>query len=251
MFVVKRIAQTAKEIITPPGQVVFTTVGTTNWTVPPGVKSISMVAVQAGTDFSTGSSVTVNGVVVCRAKNDDRIGDGGGDGGIGGGYVYVPNYYFGGGGGGAGGYSGNGGSGEIYVTASAGNGQGGGGGGGAHGSGGGADAGGGGGVGLLGQGANGTASNGWGKRGGGGSGGEGGGYSPIGGLYGGGHGRGPTSNGTRGGALSYKNNVAVTPGQTVIINIAAGTSGGLTNNGAVRIIWGPGRAYPSTNTGNV
>jgi hypothetical protein len=31
----------------------------------------------------------------------------------------------------------------------------------------------------------------------------------------------------------------------------SGTGSGTAGSGAVRIIWGPGRAFPSTNTGNV
>lgn len=41
---------------------------------------------------------------------------------------------------------------------------------------------------------------------------------------------------------------AVGGGKTVDQNVANATSGG---QGAVRIIWGEGRAYPATNTGNV
>ena len=37
---------------------------------------------------------------------------------------------------------------------------------------------------------------------------------------------------------------AATPGQTISVSIGA-------TNGAVQIIWGAGRAYPSTNTGDV
>jgi hypothetical protein len=143
------------------------------------------------------------------------IGDGGGSGGSGGfGGSTVPAVYSGGGG--AGGYSGNGGAGGRLNTLSGSNGAGGGGGGG------GANAStnngrGGGGVGLLGQGSNGTGGTGSTSNtptdGGGGSGGAPGNFN--GGLYGGGSG--------------------------------SGNSGG---GGAVRIIWGSGRAFPSTNTGN-
>ena len=244
MFAMTRIAQAVSEYVAPPGQVVFTATGT--WTVPLGVKSISMVAVSAGDNANPESSVTLNSVVVCRAKNGLRIGDGGGDGGYGGG-PYYDGYYYGGGGGGAGGYSGTGGTGAKYSTSSSTAGQGGGGGGGSHGSSG-RPGGGGGGVGLLGQGANGAPNNGWGGGGYGGSGG-GNGVGNEGGLYGGGQGTSATSVGTRGGALAYKNNVAVLPGQTLTIKIDPGYAG--KKNGGIRIIWGTNRAYPSTNTGDL
>lgn len=135
---------------------------------------------------------------------------------------------YGNGGGGAAGYSGNGGQGTCTNP------------GGTNGSGGaGAGAGyayadiglGGGGVGLLGQGSNGTAPAGGGS--GGGNGGNGyyapgtsSSYAGAGGGYGGGGG------GYDGGGGE----------------IGAGGNGG---GGAVRIIWGTGRAFPSTNTGDV
>lgn len=124
----------------------------------------------------------------------------------------------GGGGGGAGGYSGNGGNGGSAAagTALAGT-AGAGGGGGGGGSGASNTARGGGGVGILGAGANGTAgaANG---NGGGGSGGANGTFA--GGNYGG------------GGAGASGSNT----------NFAGGAGTG----GAVRIIWGTGRSYPST-----
>lgn len=135
--------------------------------------------------------------------------------------------YGGAGGGGAGGYTGNGGSGRSYPY----NGYNGAGGGGA--GGGGADSGsgypyrgggGGGGVGIFGEGASGTGG------GGGGQGGSGGGdgdaqYSgQHGGLYGGGGG-----------------------GHASVYYGAAGNGG----RGAVRIIWGNGRAFPSTLTNDL
>lgn len=170
------------------------------------------------------------------------VGDGGGNGGQGGaGGTYA------GGGGGAGGYSGNGGSG--YVTSSTGlysNGNsgtgGGGGGGGSCGSG--DTAGAGGGVGIYGEGASGSYGAGTAADGRGGQGGSGGAdasfwttsttaqniYSgstiqSVPGTYGGG-----------GAGSDY----------TAGYNEAAPGAGG-----AVRIIWGTGRAFPSTNTGNV
>jgi hypothetical protein len=122
----------------------------------------------------------------------------------------------GGGGGGAGGYSGNGGAGGGGTSSGA-SGSGGGGGGGGGGTNNATR--GGGGVGILGAGSNGAggAAN---TSGSGGSGGSNG--TNVGGNYGGG-GRG-----------------------------AAGTSqaGSAGSIGAVRIIWGPGRLYPSTSVGD-
>ena len=43
---------------------------------------------------------------------------------------------------------------------------------------------------------------------------------------------------------------AVTPTVEYLL-VAGGGSGGACGNGAVRIIWGTGRAFPSTNTGNL
>lgn len=157
-------------------------------------------------------------------------------GGNGGGTIRTANSGYGPcGGGGAGGYSGNGGTGRDDGAASGDSGSGGGGGGGGaasnvtyvdHVSGGG------GGVGLLGEGASGAGNtNGFGE---GGSGGANGGNPnqntgtngtvTAGGLYGGGGG-GKSNN-----VLGYSGN------------------GG---NGAVRIIWGAGRAFPSTNTADI
>ena len=141
----------------------------------------------------------------------DHAGDGGGGGG---GSLYASSSGYGpGGGGGAGGYSGDGGTGRhtTYGTGVAGSG------GGAGGNGGSGTnyviAYSGGGVGIYGEGASGNSS------GGGGSGGTSGGSASA-GVYGGGGG-GSTS--------SYYNS---RPGQ----------------GGAVRLIWGSGRAYPSTLT---
>lgn len=149
------------------------------------------------------------------------FGDGGGNGGFGG-------TSLGGGGGGAGGYTGTGGNGAVS-SSPGGNGAGGGGGGGAIG----AvqqyvyyNSGGGGGVGVYGRGTSGagsTYSSNYtpGYQGGGGSGGAGGSLLSNGGLYGGGAGG------------SRQNNIG---------------NGG---SGAVRIIWGPNRAFPDTNTGDL
>tara|TARA_Y100000385_G_C13080000_1_gene633380 strand:+ start:868 stop:1899 length:1032 start_codon:yes stop_codon:yes gene_type:complete len=150
------------------------------------------------------------------------------------------------GGGGAAGYGGNGGNGEqlnwwgnVYTAATSGSG-GGGGGGGAYGTyGGGAQygGGGGGGVGIYGQGSNGAGGTGSGAPGGGaGSGGGAGGNGVSngaagnGGAYGGGG--GGQCDGY--GSTSYPIPTA---------------NGGFGNGGVVRIIWGSGRAFPSTDTG--
>lgn len=215
------------------GQVIFTTSGTKSWTVPDGVTNISMVAV--GGSSNSESKITVAGVVVCRALNGSRIGDGGGDGGVNGATVNTVYGYRPGGGGGAGGYSGNGGRGATYEGAWATAGTGGGGGGGGDWNGG-TTAGSGGGVGLFGEGPNGGAGQYSGAFGGAGS-------NGTGELYGGGKGSTSGAASSRGGALAYKNNVAVTPGQVITILVG-------NYNGAVRIIWGKNRVFPSTNVGN-
>lgn len=142
---------------------------------------------------------------------------GGGNGGAG-----SNNVDNGGAGGGAGGYSGNGGNGAAGGAGSGFAGSGGGGGGGGSNSG--RAGGGGGGVGLLGQGANGAgASDATSSAGGGSSGANG---SPRGGNNNGGNG------GSYGGGGGEKYNGI----------------DGVGSPGACRIIWGAGRAYPSTNT---
>lgn len=146
----------------------------------------------------------------------------GGHGGLGNTVISSPAA----GGGGAAGYSGNGGSGVSYIGNTTGcTGSGGGGGGGNRStndftSG----AGGGGGVGIYGEGASGAYGNTTKVGGDGGSGGTNGTDGDVsgggnGGLYGGG-------------------------GGSSFISSPGGDGGG----GAVRIIWGPARAYPSTNT---
>lgn len=258
MFTMRRVAWAAKQAAAAPaGQVVLLT-GTTSWTVPAGVTSICVVAVQGGSTPVNGASpvtVTVSGTVVCRAQNENRLGDGGGDGGVGGaGSTDSETYQSNAGGGGAGGYSGNGGKGGDGTPSStpplsgAGNGGGG--------SGGactywttGGTAGYGGGVGLLGQGSNGAAvgsgSN-WSQNGNPGSNGSaqtyGGGAPGANSYY-------PNVNGGRGGALAYKNNIVVTPGQVVTVSIPATLSAA--GPAAIRIIWGAGRSFPSTNTGDM
>lgn len=165
-----------------------------------------------------------------------RVGDGGGNGGNGG---YECNNVSGPGGGGAGGYSGNGGRGSTGNNGSGQSGAGGGGGAGGNGGGGSCfDGGGGGGVGVYGEGASGGGGGNGGSGGFGGGGGSGGGggeqagtscysFAGDGGAYGGGGG------GTNDGQSASQRNPR------------SGDGG----RGAVRIIWGASRAFPSTNVG--
>lgn len=269
----------------PWGDMLYDTPGTYTFTVPEGVTSICAVSVGGGgsgygtTAGGTGGSggglgwknnitvtpgeeftveVGAGGTIVSRIGGNsyirrktgyqnyyafayggtgdlsDTVKSGGGyaysDGGGTGGSARGGTY--GGGGGGAGGYTGNGGDGGLYSTPAPTAGSGGGGGGGG-GGGSGDSAGGGGGVGLFGQGPSGSAgANSSGDvtvRAGGGSYGESGWTEATGvdseahgGAYGGG-----------GGGAD-----------------ATSPSNGDGGRGAVRIIWGEGRAFPSTLTGN-
>lgn len=267
-----------KDIFTasPVGQQIFTTLGDTNWTVPAGVYRIHAVAVGGGgggSGVAAGSGGNLryaNNIAVTpgevlsvrvaaggvtngnsnsgwggsswiRRSNTALLSAGGGrptgivnnansgagdntlapynpygiaagdGGGLGGSGVNTNGGFYTGGGG-AGGYTGNGGDGGNAGGSGL-NGAGGGGGGG--GSTAAAPARGGGGVGLTGQGLNGSGST---SGGGGGSGGSTAGTSGAGATYGGGGGHGTSTTGRDGG------------------------------QGAVRIIWGSGRVYPSTNT---
>lgn len=232
----------------PQGQQEYTSSGSYSWTAPTGVTSVCVVCVGAGhssngagalayknnISVTAGSSYTVvvpaaqsttrasfNGDSTVSAGNyQNRTGDGGGDGGDDG---YSS--------GGAGGYSGNGGENNSGLN-------------GGSGSGGGSGAGGfgynhppeqygytgGGGTGLQGQGSNGAGGTGVRAANGSISGG------------GGGSGGGDGESGSMSGYLT---------------TLAAGFPGGQGYNsskskgGAVRIIWGSGRAFPSTNTADV
>lgn len=238
------------------GQVLFTNTDTVTWTVPAGVTSISIVCVQEGGingSSSPGYSYVRNSglSIVCMAQNGARVGDGGGDGGFGG----TGSGTQGSGGGGAGGYAGNGGNGSSGGGAAT-AGVGGAAGGGYSGTAGSFSIGWtGGGVGVLGQGSSGAAGTLSVPGGGAGSGGQDG-TQDVGVLYGAGY-RGAYFSGThtaggRGGALSYKNNITVTPGDVFYISPYGPTAESNGNsNAAIRIIWGEGRAFPSTNTGNV
>lgn len=243
------------------GQQVFTSSGT--FVVPAGVGSISAVcvggggakgtadiagrggdlryavtlpvtpgeslAVTVGTTDTGASAINRGGTVLLSAASGGHLANtvgtsstiggniGGGNGGAG-----SNNVDNGGGGGGAGGYSGNGGNGAAGAGVAGFSGSGGGGGGGGSNSG--RAGGGGGGVGLLGAGASGAGATDATTSAGGGSGG-GNGFPRAsntvggnGGAYGG------------GGGEKY-----------------SGVDG-VGSPGACRIIWGTGRAYPSTNT---
>lgn len=195
--------------------------------------------VNASTVFGGGGGGGINGIDSPGGAGGTFIGDGGGDGGAGG--TSRNSVIECGGGGGAGGYSGSGGKGGdgITQTATAGSGGGGGGGGG----GGNGDTGGsGGGVGIYGQGASGNA-----------------GASTVSdgrGGFGGSSGSNATQASTDStNATLYGVNNKSTPG-----NFGGGASGsdiptiaeqGDGAGGAVRIIWGPGRSFPSTNTQDI
>jgi hypothetical protein len=262
----------------PPGQQEFTTAGTYSWTAPAGVTIVSVVSVGAGsggvwngsgggggaggglgwrntirvtpgqtytvvvgagsvasatTSSKGGDSYFINTTIVAGLGGagagsgltggigGSYVGDGGGNGGNGG---TAESSAYGGGGGGAGGYAGNGGNGATIHTLPGGNGAGGGGGGGSGSTG--AGFGGGGGVGIYGQGANGAGGSASDDASSAGQPGSNGSVGTLGngGLYGGGGSGGDT---------------------TLIVGRGNGV------DGAVRIIWGPNRAFPSTNTGNV
>lgn len=264
------------------GQASYTSPGTYSWTAPEGVISVSVVCIGGGAGQKTygwsnaagggggglgwknaipvtpgqtytvvvgggGSSDTAGGdsyfinTSTVRGGGGGQdgtnyntggtyIGDGGGNGGTGG---TVNTDFAAGGGGGAGGYTGAGGDGGLgnryyaYTSGGAGTGGSAGGGGGSAYYGGGA----GGGTGINGQGTNGTSGAGGGSGGGGGSagtaggGGGGDGSAGSGGAYGGGA-----------GGKAYN---------------SGGPTTGVGAGGAVKIIWGAGRAFPSTNTANM
>ena len=225
---------------------------TFNWTAPAGVTSVSVVAIgggysggPSGYNRFPGDSFFINSSTVWgqaggaastgqigTAPGGGYAGDGGGTGGsrnLSG--ASTP-------GAGAGGYSGTGGN----YNAAAVTGSGGGAGGGASST----RGGGGGGVGLYGIGSNGTYPR------GGGSGGSAGGDPTTtpgaGGLYGGGGG-GNNATGGSGAGLGWKNNITVVPGTTYTVQAGSGGSqvggGGNGAIGAVRIMWGAGRSFPS------
>lgn len=256
------------------GQQEFTTPGSYSWTAPAGVTSVCAVCVGPGGKTSSStpggglgwknnipvtpgqtytvqvgnytlsthsffiSSTTVagNAPTLDSKTGGTFVGDGGGNGG---------NAVAGGGG--AGGYAGNGGNGGNANSSggtggTSGTGGAGGGGGGTFvnpGVAGGAG-GGGGGVGLKGQGTSGTG----------------------GGRYidgstparGGTGGSGGTNGGDAHGSIGYDAGAGGMYGAGSGQQGSSETDTGIpaaSSNGAVRLIWGPGRAFPSTNTGDM
>lgn len=216
-------------------------------TISPGLAGEAQQGNGAGPASDGGDSiVTVNGVIVCHAGGGEGgeiavtvsggtkiIGDGGGDGGDGPGLSAAQEAYASGGG--AAGYTGDGADGSAQTNNSVGNAAPPGGGGGSGGrdvnSTGANTVGGSGGVGLFGEGPSGAAG-GIGEGGKGGSGGEDGvtatGLNPVGraGMYGAGGGAGDPDFGG--------------------IEIEVARDGA---PGAVRIIFGEGRAFPSKDVG--
>jgi hypothetical protein len=210
----------------------------TSYSVVVGAGGVSIASSANGSTNPGGNSYFINtstvagfggssGTMTTVGLGGTYTGDGGGFGGNA--YPSTGVQYGSSGGGGAGGYTGNGGNGGYYsstnVSAIAGTGGGGGGGGFYASNSNSYAAGAGGGVGILGQGTNGAAGafatgSSAAFRGNGGSGGEGGTQSMVGGNYGGGAG-------------------------SIYFASAVYNGGG----GAVRLIWGPDRAFPATNTG--
>lgn len=288
-FISRALLMAGGESGPPPGQMEYITPGTYSFVIPAGVTSVCVVAVGSGGgggNYSNGgggggggglgwknniqvtpgdsATIIVSDVTAANASGGNSsfdyggpkvigyggfsgygtgiggsyLGDGGGNGGPGGASGGVA-----GGGGGAGGYSGIGGTGGAsgYQGGSGSGGGGGGGGGSTYDTDGATydlntGGGGGGGVSIYGQGSNGSAgaSAMIAYGGGGGSGGStgnqtGGRTGAGGGDYGGGGGGGGVLASTR-----------------FFFGI-----GGQGRQGAVRVIWGAGRAFPSTNTGNL
>jgi hypothetical protein len=243
------------------GQVVFTSSGT--WTAPAGVTSVHVVAVGSGYGNSGHSyfinTATVAGYGSSGPSGGSYVGDGGGSGGDGS-YERDCSSWSYGDCGGAGGYSGNGGSAVQTDCSNFAQGGAGSGGGGGAGSGYPNDyrSAGGGGVGILGEGSSGAGGTTSHLGGFGGSGGadattcyaEACYDAKLSGNYGGGavhQGSASSAHGTGGGGLGWKNNITVTAGTDYSVVVNNGGSG----NGAVRIIWGSDRAFPSTNTADV
>jgi hypothetical protein len=219
----------------------------TSYTVTVGAGGTSSSSAASSTNggqslFIDAATVAGNGggratsATASTAVGGTFVGDGGGNGGRGSRSISTATA---GGGGGAGGYAGAGGQASAgSQTGSTGLGGGGGGGGGA---GTGDTAGSGGGVGLLGQGTNGAGGAGTTADGRGGFGGSGG------------------TDASQASTSTTAVNVYSTTIQSIPGLYGGGAAGSdvsvleTTNGavGAVRIIWGANRAFPSTNTGNV
>jgi hypothetical protein len=252
-----------------PGQQEYTTAGTYSWTAPAGITSVCVVCIGGGGggNFSAGGTAGGDSYFISTAtvkggggniSNGGAVsggtytGDGGGNGGG------VPSTAVSGGG--AGGYGGNGGNGVTYATDGTQGFGGGGGSGGVYNNASGTLGGGGGGVGIYGQGESGSASPQAGYGGMSGSGGVSGSSGRqgtttggAGGAFGGGGGGGyALGYGGCGGGLGYKNNITVVPGTSYTVVVGAGGTpqgnNGAGGVGAVRIIWGANRSFPSTNT---
>jgi len=250
----------------PQGQQAFTTPGTFSWVAPAGVTSVCVVAVGGGSYKGAGGLGWKNNIVVIPGNSysvrvgtaapfsgsngqssyfisDATVSGGGGTwNGGGGGFIGTGGGNGGGssgtlGAGGAGGYAGNGAAAPGSYNANGLAGAGGSGGSGSLVSSAGITfyGGGGGGVGILGQGANGVAGLVSGLSAGGGGGGSGGGTGDTGSSS-----ETPGNGGLYGGAGGGGYN-----------DVTAEETTNLGARGAVRIIWGAGRAFPSTNTGNV
>lgn len=257
--------------ISPNGQTSYLTQGTYSWTAPAGVTSVCVVCIgptlnwanysyygrgggglgwknnipvisgnsytvvvgnsSLGTDsYFIDTSTVKGGCATSNSTGGTYVGDGGGNGGNGGAYG---GGSVSGGGGGAGGYSGNGGNGSSSGNGSAADSNSGGGGGGA------ANyppagmfPGGGGGVGIYGKGPDGA----------------GGVYSTT---------SSNTLGGGRGGSYGINGSSSNTNGAYGSAAVGGGMAGLSTEvsggpySGAVRIIYGNGRSFPSTLTGNL
>lgn len=210
----------------PVGAATFKNPGTYSWTVPDGVTEVAIVCIGAGSGYlysndvlapGVSSSVARGGSVLCRGiggnSGDSPVRDGGGDQ-----YQGAP-----------GGYSDDGNSGAGGAAACA-----------SYKSSGG--------VGLWGEGPSGGAYTHQGGSGGQASLDDGRADSKFGGLFGGAA-YGKPDNTYHGGGLSYKNNVSVTPGETLTVVVGAGgnsnrNSGYRGGDGGVNIVWGRG-SFPS------
>lgn len=222
------------------GQQQFTTAGTYSWTCPAGVYFVSVVAVGAG---ATGTTTLSGGGGGLGYKNNIPVTPGntytvvvGAPGAPGGDSYFINTTTVRGIGGtragAGGGYVGDGGGNGGAGAADAGGFVGGGGAGGYAGNGG------------AGTATNSTAFN---------AGAGGGGAGSSGAMYGGGGGVGLLGQGSSG-ATSGAGGSGGTSGTTGSAGGVYGGGGGYNTSGgvgAVRIIWGANRAFPSTNTGNL
>ena len=256
-------------ISVPYGDVEFTTPGTYSWTVPNDVTQVSVLCIGGGgAGNGDGSLGGGGGGAGLGWKNNISVTPGQsytvvvGDRGAGGSGSNGEDSYFintstvkGGGGGGT--VTGSGGSGGSYTGDGGGNG----GSGGSTAGGGIYEGGGGGAGGYSGNGGNGGGGDGTSNpqnAGVGGAGGDGSGGGGGGGAYGGdyvGGGTEPHGQGSSGSGCGLNNAVSCNgsgqPGSVVGDHAYGGGGAGASapgNNGIVRIIWGSGRGFPSTNT---